>query len=60
MLVLLYLLVLASGFVPLIAYASFDYVWVNGLIIGLPVMFFSIVALVAVIASKKIDVEIKF
>jgi hypothetical protein len=46
-------LALASGFVPVIALASSNYVWTNGLWIGLPLIAFPAVSLVAVATSKK-------
>jgi len=47
-------LALASGFIPMIALASFpNYVWTNGWPIGAPLIFLSIVALVALAVSKK-------
>lgn len=46
-------LALVSGFVPVIALASSNYVWTNGLWVGLPLIVFPAVSLVAVAVSKK-------
>lgn len=46
-------LALASGFVPMIALASPNYVWLNGLWAGLPLIFLPIISLVAVAISKR-------
>ena len=46
-------LALVSGFVPVIALASSNYVWTNGLWVGLPLIVLPAVSLVAVATSKK-------
>jgi hypothetical protein len=47
------ILALASGFVPIIALASPNYVWTNGLWMGLPLIILPTVSLVVTAASKK-------
>jgi hypothetical protein len=45
-------LVLASGLAPAVAFALDAYIWSNGLILGLPMVFLSIASLAFVAVSK--------